>query len=91
MTEVRPIPEPNPEILWRHYKGATYRVLAIANRDTTDHTKYPVMVVYQNTVNHTIWARRADDWHRSFRRDDGSDGRKCDMGRPFDIFDPSIS
>lgn len=31
-----------------------------------DEERYPKMVVYQNWRNGTRWARRFDDWHRSF-------------------------
>lgn len=31
-----------------------------------DEEKYPLTVVYRNIINGTVWARRADDWLRSF-------------------------
>lgn len=54
--------EPTPGSTWRHYNGNLYRVIHIANEPDDD--RYPKMVIYQG-VNGRIWARRADDWHRS--------------------------
>ncbi len=54
--------EPTPGSVWRHRNGNIYTVLHIANEP--DDERYPRTVVYQGT-NGRIWARRADDWHRS--------------------------
>lgn len=47
---------------WRHYNGTPYTVLHIANEPGDE--RYPCMVIYQGP-NGKVWARRADDWHRS--------------------------
>lgn len=47
---------------WRHYNGCIYTVLYIANEPNEE--RYPMTVVYQGS-NGKVWARRADDWHRS--------------------------
>lgn len=54
---------------WRHYNGAEYKVIVIANNqgdDKTKRDKYPPTVVYQGT-NGKYWARPMDDWHRSMK------------------------
>lgn len=48
--------------VWKHYNGNEYRVLHIANEP--DEARYPLTVVYIGE-NDRVWARRADDWHRS--------------------------
>lgn len=54
---------------WRHKNGNAYRVVAIANDcDAHFSERYPVTVVYQGE-NGKMWARRADDWHRSMTHD----------------------
>lgn len=53
---------PLPGSKWQHYNGTPYTVLHIANEPDDD--RYPLTVVYQGP-NGKIWARRADDWHRS--------------------------
>lgn len=58
-------PEPKPETLWQHHNGGVYRVLHIANQQTTNPDKYPVTVVYQGVVNGAVWTRPLSDWHRS--------------------------
>lgn len=50
--------------VWLHRNGNTYRVQALANLPNEE--RYPLTVVYQNVHNGSIWARRADDWSRSF-------------------------
>jgi hypothetical protein len=48
---------------WEHRgSGNFYTVLHIANEP--DDERYPRMIVYQGTDGR-VWARRADDWHRS--------------------------
>ena len=47
---------------WKHYKGAFYTVLHIANEPNDD--RYPATIVYQGD-NQKVWARAAGDWHRS--------------------------
>jgi len=51
---------------WKHRNGAEYEVILIANEFTENEERYPVTVVYQNTVNGKIWSRPLSDWHRSF-------------------------
>ena len=51
---------------WRHYNGTQYTVLHIANEP--DDERYPRMVIYQGP-NGKVWARKADDWHRSMKAD----------------------
>ena len=53
-----------PSTVWRHRNGNEYRILHIAN--LLDEERYPKTIVYQNVNNSTVWARRFDDWHRSF-------------------------
>lgn len=50
--------------IWTHRNGNDYSVVMIANLlDTAD---YPKTIVYRNIKNGTLWARRYDDWYRSF-------------------------
>lgn len=58
---------PEVDSLWAHRNGQVYQVRAITNVGTSRPEQYPVTVVYQNVNNRTMWSRRADDWHRSFR------------------------
>jgi len=60
---------PAPGSIWRHYNGAVYEVLMIAN-DHSDAENYPVMIVYKGFANGRTWARRASEWHRSFTLED---------------------
>jgi hypothetical protein len=53
---------PSPGQRWRHRNGNTYTVLLVAN--LLDEERYPKTVVYIGG-NGRVWARRADDWHRS--------------------------
>lgn len=48
--------------VWQHTNGNLYTVLHIANEP--DELRYPRTIVYQGP-NGKVWARRADDWHRS--------------------------
>lgn len=50
--------------LWKHRNGNLYCIVAVAN--LPDEERYPKTVVYKNVKNGTVWARRYDDWHRSF-------------------------
>jgi len=59
---------PEVDTLWAHRNGQVYQVRAITNVGTSRPEQYPVTVVYQNVNNRTMWSRRADDWHRSFRQ-----------------------
>ena len=56
---------PQIETLWKHRNGQQYRVIAHANKYTENPEKYPVMVIYEGTNNGKVWARAANDWHRS--------------------------
>lgn len=56
------IPEPGSK--WLHYNGTSYEVLYIANEPNDP--RYPLTVVYRGP-NGKVWARRADDWHRSMK------------------------
>ena len=58
------LPAIESKTVWRHRNGAVYVVIAIANLPDTE--DYPKTVLYMNVVNGTAWARRFDDWHRSF-------------------------
>jgi len=53
-----------PGTEWRHHSGRIYVVLFRANDVPEPRPEYPLTIVYQNRVNGTIWAARADDWHR---------------------------
>ena len=50
---------------WTHRNGNEYQIICIANEPNEE--RYPLTVVYQG-LNGKIWARRADDWHRSMTR-----------------------
>lgn len=56
--------DPIPGTLWRHRNGNIYEVVHVVN--LPDDERYPKTVVYRNVSNRTMWARRFDDWHRSF-------------------------
>ena len=49
--------------VWEHRDGDFYSVLHIAN--DVDTREYPRMIIYQSASTGTVWATRADDWHRS--------------------------
>lgn len=51
--------------VYRHHSGRTYEVIMLTNT-TSNSDKYPVTVVYRNTVNGTLWSRSLADWDRSF-------------------------
>jgi len=51
---------------WKHRNGNVYRIIEIANSHSDDLDRYPVMIVYKNVHNNTVWCRKLDDWHRSF-------------------------
>lgn len=57
---------PEPGSVWKHYNGAVYTVLHIANEpdDRLYRDRYPITVVYQGS-NGKVWTRRADDWLRA--------------------------
>ncbi len=50
---------------WQHKNGNQYRVVTMANTQTTRPDEYPVTVVYENIHNGVIWSRKFSDWHRS--------------------------
>jgi hypothetical protein len=50
---------------WRHKNGNMYRVIALANTRTERPDEYPIMVVYENIHNESVWCRKLNDWHRS--------------------------
>lgn len=52
--------------VWNHYNGNRYMVFAILNKDSEHQDKYPTLIAYVGS-NGKIWARRADDWHRSMK------------------------
>lgn len=53
--------------LWQHTKsGNVYMVTDWLNTSVDQTDKYPWMIGYYNLDADTSWARRADDWHRSF-------------------------
>lgn len=58
------IDKPKQHTVWKHHSGRLYEVLYIANDVEDPKPDYPVMVVYQNVENYTVWAGRLDDWHR---------------------------
>lgn len=66
--EVPPRPrKPEAGDIWRHWRGATYEVLLLANEcGGDDPERWPVMVVYRNPRLDQVWTRRLDEWHRSF-------------------------
>ena len=58
------IKEPKAESIWRHKNGNEYRVLLIANGDSSQANRYPPTVVYQGS-NGKVWSRAVSDWARS--------------------------
>ena len=52
--------------IWIHHNGNRYRVIFIANQESTQE-KYPLTIVYENIKNGTVWTRPVNDWHRSFK------------------------
>ena len=56
-----------PEIgsVWRHDNGTEYVVVMFTNTLTKNPEKYPVTVVYANSLTQTMWSRPLNDWHRS--------------------------
>lgn len=62
--ETKELRTPQQEDVWQHRSGNKYRVVHIANLPNDE--RYPQTVVYVNMANLSVWARRLDDWHRSF-------------------------
>ena len=56
------LPSIEPGTNWVHRNGTVYEVVLLANLPNED--RYPLTVVYRGP-NGALWARRADDWHRS--------------------------
>ena len=54
--------------IWQHKNGNKYSVVLLANERSERLEEYPVMVVYENIDNHTVWTRKLTDWHRSMTR-----------------------
>lgn len=54
-----------PGSIWQHYNGGVYTVLEILNPDNPPTDDKPPTVAYIGT-NGRKWARRLDDWKRSF-------------------------
>jgi hypothetical protein len=53
--------------LWQHFKtGNKYTVVSWLNTSVAATDKYPWMISYISAETGSLWARRADDWHRSF-------------------------
>lgn len=50
--------EPVPGELWRHFKGGTYRVVAVATEEDTGRA----LVVYESVADGTTWARALGRW-----------------------------
>jgi hypothetical protein len=50
---------------WVHRNGNIYTVIQIAN--LPDEPRYTLTIVYRGS-NGEVWARRADDWHRSMTK-----------------------
>lgn len=52
---------------WTHHTGRVYEILGFANTKTSaPDPRYPVMIIYRNVDNGTIWSRQTSDWNRSF-------------------------
>ena len=56
---------PASNTLWKHSKGATYKVLMITNEATDKPIEYPITVVYQDTETNKVWSRPFIKWHES--------------------------
>jgi hypothetical protein len=59
--------EIQPGTRWIHHSGRIYEVLYRANDVPEPKSEYPLIIVYKNIDNGTIWAGRADDWHRRMK------------------------
>lgn len=51
--------------IWRHYKGGHYKVILIANDQSTFPERFPVSVVYQSAETLYIWTRPLEQWLKS--------------------------
>ncbi len=57
---------PNPESVWRHYKGNMYEVIGIANgncdrSNPTQSAEHPLLIIYRGTDG-SIWTRPPERW-----------------------------
>ena len=53
------MPKVNIGEIYKHYKGNTYKIIAIAKHSETTEE----MIVYQSTKDSQIWVRPASMWH----------------------------
>jgi hypothetical protein len=53
------------DTIWRHRNGCEYIVEQFANTENPGRPKYPLTVIYRNTMNGKLYARPMSDWHRS--------------------------
>lgn len=53
--------------LFKHYKkGTIYKLISIANLETTDQTKFPTMAVYVDIETELVWARPLEEFIKNF-------------------------
>lgn len=49
--------------MYKHFKGNLYKVLMVVNdADTPTDEEIKKLVIYQNTVNNTVWARNIENF-----------------------------
>jgi len=53
--------EVQPGQVWKHWKGAMYRIIAVA----IDEETHGVRIVYQGEVDGKVWDRSLESWRRA--------------------------
>lgn len=73
--------------VWKHHSGRLYRVDELRNADTPtiDVQRFPVEVCYTQIDTGWKFARRLDDWHRSF----GNNAVPVDTPKPYFSIEPT--
>jgi len=55
---------------YQHHSGRVYRVIELANLESDDPERYPVIVVYRDTLGH-VWAKSVERFNASMTRTTG--------------------
>ena len=56
--------------VFTHHSGNKYQLLNIANSDTTDSVKFPILAVYISLKDYKVWARPLQEFIEKFKEDE---------------------
>ena len=62
---------PMPRSIWKHHSGRRYKVVMLANMDTTQPDRYPVHVVYVGVANGKAWTKTLTNFYKTMEPVDG--------------------